>query len=122
MLRCRLAVVFGALLLATPSYAARCGGSFPAFVQSFSQEAASAGIQQDVISQALGGVQQDGGVLAFDRRQRYTFNKSFEQYVSTRVGPGRINGGKALLQRHAALLSRIEQKFGVPRHILVGFW
>ena len=38
MLRCRLAVFFGALLLATPSYAARCGGSFPAFVQSFSQE------------------------------------------------------------------------------------
>ncbi|KIU51805.1 MULTISPECIES: lytic murein transglycosylase [Bradyrhizobium] len=122
MLRCRLAVVFGALLLATPSYAARCGGSFPAFVQSFSQEAAAAGIQQDVISQALGGVQQDGGVLAFDRRQRYTFNKTFEQYVATRVGPGRINGGRAMLQRHAALLSKIEQQYGVPRQILVAIW
>ena len=122
MLRCRLAVVFGALLLATPSYAARCGGSFPAFVQSFSQEAASAGIQQDVISQALGGVQQDGGVLAFDRRQRYTFNKTFEQYVATRVGSGRINGGRAMLQRHAALLSKIEQQYGVPRQILVAIW
>jgi hypothetical protein len=32
-------------------------------------------------------------------------HKSFEQYVSTRVGPGRINGGRAMLQRHAALLS-----------------
>ncbi|MHC1946674.1 lytic murein transglycosylase [Bradyrhizobium sp. UFLA06-06] len=122
MLRCRLAVVFGALLLATPSYAARCGGNFPAFVQSFSQEAASAGIQQDVISAALGGVQQDGGVLAFDRRQRYTFNKTFEQYVATRVGPGRINGGRAMLQRHAALLSKIEQQYGVPRQILVAIW
>ncbi|MGY3440230.1 MULTISPECIES: lytic murein transglycosylase [unclassified Bradyrhizobium] len=122
MLRCRLAVVFGALLLATPSYAARCGGSFPAFVQAFSQEAAAAGIQQDVISQALGGVQQDGGVLAFDRRQRYTFNKTFEQYVATRVGSGRINGGRAMLQRHAALLSKIEQQYGVPRQILVAIW
>ena len=36
-------------------------------------------------------------VLNFDRRQRYTFNKTFEQYVSTRVGPGRINGGRAML-------------------------
>ncbi|MBA1739805.1 lytic murein transglycosylase, partial [Escherichia coli] len=80
------------------------------------------GIQQDVISQALGGVQQDGGVLAFDRRQRYTFNKTFEQYVATRVGPGRINGGRAMLQRHAALLSKIEQQYGVPRQILVAIW
>ncbi|KJC45153.1 lytic transglycosylase [Bradyrhizobium sp. LTSP885] len=122
MLRCRLAVLIGALLLATPSYAARCGGNFNTFVQSISQEAASAGISQDVISQALGGVTEDGSVLAFDRRQRYTFNKTFEQYVSTRVGPGRINGGRALLQRHAALLAKIEAQYGVPRQILVAIW
>ena len=61
-------------------------------------------------------------VLNFDRRQRYTFNKSFEQYVSTRVGAGRINGGRAMLQRHAALLSSIEARFGVPRQILVAIW
>src|ERR1700684_896573 len=58
----------------------------------------------------------------FDRRQRYTFNKSFEQYVSTRVGAGRINGGRAMLARHAALLSSIEAKFGVPPQILVAIW
>jgi lytic murein transglycosylase len=62
------------------------------------------------------------GVLSFDRRQRGTFNKTFEQYVSTRVGPGRINGGRAMLQRYAPLLSSIEQKFGVPRQILVAIW
>ncbi|WP_407148356.1 lytic murein transglycosylase [Bradyrhizobium sp. ORS 86] len=122
MLGLRLVVFFGALLLAAPSYAARCGGNFNSFIQSFSQDAAGAGISQDVISSALGGVQQDGGVLAFDRRQRYTFNKTFEQYVATRVGPGRINGGRALLQRHAALLARIEQQYGVPRQILVAIW
>ena len=27
-----------------------------------------------------------------------------------------------MLQRHAALLSRIEQQFGVPRQILVAIW
>ena len=116
------ASVFATLLLATPSYAARCGGDFNTFVAAMSQEARAGGISQGVISQALGGVQQDMGVLAFDRRQRGTFNKSFEQYVSTRVGAGRINAGRAMLQRHAALLSSIEQKFGVPRHILVAIW
>jgi lytic murein transglycosylase len=111
-----------ALTLATPSHAARCGGDFNSFVQNISADAAAAGVSQNVISAALGGVQQDATVLAFDRRQRGTFKKSFEQYVSTRVGPGRINGGRAMLQRHAALLSSIEVRYGVPRQILVAIW
>src|SRR2546423_14667437 len=104
----RTLVLLIPLILATPSYAARCGGEFNSFVASISQEAAAGGISQSVISQALGGVQQDGGVLAFDRRQRGTFNKSFEQYVSTRVGPGRINGGRATLPRPAGAVVCIQ--------------
>jgi lytic murein transglycosylase len=117
-----LAIFFGALTLATPALAARCGGDFNAFVASMSAEAQAAGISQGVISQAFAGVTQDAAVLNFDRRQRGTFNKSFEQYVSTRVGAGRINGGRAMLQRYAPLLASIEQKFGVPRQILVAIW
>jgi len=60
-------------------------------------------------------------MLNFDRRQRYTFNKSFEQYVSTRVGAGRINGGR----RDAAggmrrCLSSIEASSALPRQICGG--
>src|SRR4051812_19862879 len=117
-----LAIAFIACLAGGSAQAARCGGDFNSFVASMTAEAQAAGVSASVTSAALSGVQQDGAVLAFDRRQRYTFNKSFEQYVSTRVGPGRINGGKALLQRHAALLSRIEQQFGVPRQVLVAIW
>src|SRR5499433_709185 len=122
MLFFRLPLLLLALIFATPSFAARCGGDFNSFIASVSQDAQAAGVSASVTGAALGGVQQDGGVLAFDRRQRYTFQKSFEQYVATRVGPGRINGGRAMLQRHAALLSRIEQQFGVPRQILVAIW
>jgi lytic murein transglycosylase len=122
MSRPALAIAFIACLASGSAQAARCGGDFNSFVASMTAEAQGAGVSAGVTSAALSGVAQDGAVLAFDRRQRYTFNKSFEQYVSTRVGPGRINGGKALLQRHAALLSRIEQQFGVPRYILVAIW
>jgi lytic murein transglycosylase len=118
----RLVIPLIALTLATPSFAARCGGDFNTFVAAMSAEAQSAGISPSVVSSALGGVQQDPAVLSFDRRQRGTFNKTFEQYVSTRVGPGRINTGRAMLQRHAALLASIEQRFGVPRQILVAIW
>jgi lytic murein transglycosylase len=122
MHRFRLAICLTAFIASTPALAARCGGDFNAFVQNISTEAASAGVSQGVIAQALSGVQQDMGVLAFDRRQRGTFTKTFEQYVATRVGPGRINGARAMLQRHAALLSSIEAKYGVPRQILVAIW
>jgi lytic murein transglycosylase len=117
-----VAVFLAAFTLATPSHAARCGGDFGSFVQNISADAQAAGVSANVVSAALGGVTEDGAVLSFDRRQRYTFNKTFEQYVSTRVGPGRINGGRAMLQRHAALFSQIEARFGVPRQILVAIW
>lgn len=116
-------LAFGALMLAAaPAKAARCGGDFNSFVASFSNEAVQNGISQGVVSQAFAGVSDDPGVLAFDRRQRGTFNKSFEQYVSTRVGAGRINAGRAMLQRNGSLLSRIEKQYGVPPQILVAIW
>src|SRR6201984_769191 len=122
MRKLHLAIVLTTSLAVTPAFAIRCGGDFYGFVQNVSSEAVAAGVSQSVVSQALGGVTQDPAVLAFARRQRYTFNKTFEQYVSTRVGSGRINTGRGMLQRHAALLSQIEQKFGVPRQILVAIW
>jgi lytic murein transglycosylase len=118
----RFAVVLCTLILATPSLAARCGGDFNTFVAAMSAEAQAAGVSAGVTDAALSGVTQDMAVLNFDRRQRYTFNKSFEQYISTRVGAGRINGGRAMLLRHASLLSRIEARFGVPPQILVAIW
>jgi lytic murein transglycosylase len=118
----RFMFAIAAVLLSTPAWAAKCGGDFNAFVANMSAEAAAAGVSRGVIDQALSGVTQDMTVLNFDRRQRGTFNKTFEQYVATRVGPARINAGRAMLLRHASLLSRIEARFGVPREIVVAIW
>ena len=122
MLKLRLAVFLAAVLVTGAAQAARCGGDFNSFLASMSSDAQAAGVSSSVVSSAFAGLTEDGSVLAFDRRQRYTFNKTFEQYVSTRVGAVRINGGRAMLARHAALLARIEQRFGVPRQILVAIW
>ena len=116
------AAVFIAILLTAPAQAAKCGGDYNAFIAEFSREAASRGISQGVISAGLGNVTFDPAVLSFDRRQRGTFNKTFEQYAATRVGPARINRAKQMMQKHAALLSRIEQRFGVPPQIVVAIW
>jgi lytic murein transglycosylase len=108
---------------AIPSaFAAQCGGDFQTFLRTMAREAQAAGVSGAVAEQALAGLTPDQAVLAFDRRQRGTFRKTFEEYAATRVTAGRISGGKARLQRHAALLSRIQQQFGVPPNVIVAIW
>lgn len=116
-----LALLFG-LIAVTPAFAAQCGGDFNAFLAAMGREAQGQGVSRGVVDAAFAGVTQDGAVLAFDRRQRSTFQKSFEQYAATRVTKGRIATGQRMLARHAALLGRIEQRFGVPRELLVAIW
>ncbi len=114
--------VLGIALLATPAGAAQCGGNFNAFLAAMGREAQAAGISRAVINSAFAGVTQDRKVLAFDRRQRHTFRKTFEQYAATRVSSSRIKRGRQMLQRHAALLSRVERQFGVPPALIVAIW
>lgn len=108
--------------LATPVLAAQCGGNFNTFLNSMAREAQARGISQAVINSALNGVTRDQEVINFDHRQRGTFRKSFEEYVRTRVTAGRIAGAKKRLKQHAALLSRIEQRSGVPPRIILAIW
>ena len=122
MTRLPLAGLLCLSFLASPARAAQCGGDFNAFIAAFSREAAAAGVSRDTISTAFAGVTHDEAVLAFDRRQRSTFRKSFEDYLATRVTAGRIKRGAQMLQRHAALLGRIERQFGVPGPVIVAIW
>ena len=117
-----LAILFCALAFARPAASATCGGDFNAFLSGMAREAAAAGISRTVIDSAFAGLTPDGAVLVFDRRQRNTFRKSFEDYAATRVIPARINRARGLMQRHAALLARIERQFGVPATLLMAIW
>ena len=117
-----LAILFCTLFVAAPVSAATCGGDFNTFLTEMRRDAAAAGISQTVLNNALAGLTLDGSVLAFDRRQRGTFRKSFEAYAATRVVPARIKRAKLLMQRHAALLAGIERQFGVPATLLMAIW
>jgi lytic murein transglycosylase len=117
-----LAILFCTLSLAAPAGAAPCGGDFNAFLSAMGREAAAAGVSRSVIDSAFAGVTLDPAVMAFDRRQRGTFRKTFEEYAATRVIPARINRARGLMQRHAQLLQRIERQFGVPATLLMAIW
>jgi lytic murein transglycosylase len=122
MLTRAIAAVLLTLVFATPLSAAQCGGDFQGFLGAMAREAQGAGIPRGIADTAFAGVTLDPAVLAFDRRQRGTFRKTFEEYAATRVTGGRIKTGKVMLQRHAGLLSRVEQRSGVPPALIVAIW
>src|SRR5258708_17382542 len=122
MLLRSVAILCWPLDFAAHAGAATCGGDFQAFLAAMAREAAAAGVSRSVLESAFAGLMLDGAVLAFDRRQRGTFRKSFEEYAATRVIPARIKRAKQLMQRHAALLTRIERQFGVPARLLMAIW
>ena len=117
---------FTALLLmivfAPPSFAAKCGGDFSGFLAQMVRDAQAQGVRPDVAQNAFAGLTVDPNVLAFDRRQRGTFRKTFEEYVATRVGASRIKRGRDALARHAGILGRVEKQFGVPKELIVAIW
>jgi len=117
-----LKILFCTLFFAAPADAATCGGDFNTFLSAMTREAVAAGISWTVLDSAFAGLAPDSAVLAFDRRQRGTFRKSFEEYAATRVIPARVRRAKQLMQRHATLLARIERQFGVPATLLVAIW
>jgi lytic murein transglycosylase len=117
-----VALLFAGLFLAAPAKAAPCGGDFNAFLAAMARDAAAVGVSRGVIDTAFAGLTLDPAVLAFDRRQRGTFRKSFEEYAATRVTAPRLKRARALMARHAALLARIERQFGVPSTLLMAIW
>jgi lytic murein transglycosylase len=119
VLGCLLAL---AVPFATPASAAQCGGDFDTFLAAMGREAQGAGVSRAVIDQAFAGVTADPAVLSFDRRQRYTFKKTFEEYAATRIVPARVKRAKTLMQKHAALLGRVERQYGVPKELLMAIW
>lgn len=107
---------------AAPAQAAQCGGDFRSFIAEFSREAQAAGVSGRTIATAFSGITHDPAVMAFDRRQRGTFQKSFEAYAASRVTPARVQRARTMLSRHRDLFARIESRFGVPHELIAAIW
>ncbi|MGD9544413.1 MAG: lytic transglycosylase domain-containing protein [Methylocystis sp.] len=111
-------------LCAAAVQAASCGSSaagFGAWLDEFKHAALAQGVSQRTLDAALAGVAYDNKVIGRDRAQG-VFRLSFDKFSSRLVTPRRLSKGRALLQRHAALLQRIEARYGVPGSVLVAIW
>jgi membrane-bound lytic murein transglycosylase B len=94
---------------------------FDSWLAAFRQDAAAQGISAATLDSALTGVIPDERVIELDRRQP-EFLQTFLTYLERRTTPRQIERGQALLVTHAALLDEIEQKYGIPKAVLVAFW
>lgn len=118
-----LALAGAGALAAGAASAATCKdpAGFGKWLDDIRQEARAQGISAEAVRLGLSGASLDSGVLKRDRGQR-VFKQTYEQFSARMISPYRVRMGREMLRRHAALLSRIEDEFGVPGEMVVALW
>lgn len=111
-------------MLAAPAAAAPCGdgpAGFNAWLADIKAEAVRAGVSPATVERALNGVSYSRRVIGFDRNQK-SFKLSFEDFWRRRVSRSMIDRGRHFLADDAALIERLESRYGVPGPVLVAIW
>ncbi|UIJ73048.1 lytic murein transglycosylase [Aurantimonas sp. HBX-1] len=111
------------MLLAGTSLAAaqQCGGDFGQFLEGVRTEALAKGLSPAAVDTAIANMRQDPKVLAADRAQG-VFAQDWEQFATRMVNGYRLSQGKANLDKHAGVLSRVLDETGVPGPVIAAFW
>ncbi|HNV89288.1 MAG TPA: lytic murein transglycosylase [Methylotenera sp.] len=94
---------------------------FYAWLNELKAEAKADSISPKTIKSTFKNAKYLPQVIVLDRAQP-EFISPFLSYIDRRVTPDKIAQGRAMLQQHETLLSRIETQYGVPKQILVAFW
>ncbi|HEX7108829.1 MAG TPA: lytic murein transglycosylase [Aestuariivirga sp.] len=116
--------LIASLIIATPMLtgAAHADVKFEAFIQSLWPKVKAAGISRSLFDAAFAGITDpDPAVLKLASTQP-EFTSTTSAYLAKAVTPIRIDTGQQMKGSDAALLSAIEKKYGVDRHILLGIW
>ncbi|GAB1480518.1 lytic murein transglycosylase [Paracoccaceae bacterium] len=94
---------------------------FDAWVASFRDRAAGRGIAPSVLDQALRNAGFLPGVVERDRNQT-EFTRTIEDYLSIAASDERVSMGRQMLGRYGSVLSAVESRYGVDRHIVAAVW
>jgi len=85
-------------------------------------DARTHGIREATLTQALADIHAPNAAIlkAYNNQPEYTL--TLATYLKRVVDPQRIAEGKRLAKKHAPLLQALEERFSVPRHVLLAFW
>lgn len=84
-------------------------------------EALTRGISAELFDDVTKGVVPAEEVLERDRHQP-EFRLTFDRYLERAVTDVRVERGRELLNKHAALLREVHEHYGVQPRFLVAFW
>ena len=112
--------------IARPSTAAEAGVStghagFDQWIGGFRGRALEEGVAPDVYDAAMASVRYNATVVRNDRNQA-EFSSQIWDYLDNVVSPPRMRMGREMLRRHADVLGRIEERYGVDRKVVVAVW
>lgn len=108
----------GLVLWAAPAFADE---SFSEWLKGFRAKAASQGISDQTLNEALTGLSPDPDILEAQENQA-EFVKPIWEYLRTAVSQTRVNRGRARLKQYASKFAAIETKYGVDRHYIAAIW
>lgn len=83
--------------------------------------AAARGISRQSFDRYASGLEPDVKIMDFVDAQP-EFTKAFWDYIDILVTEERIAKGREMLSAHAAAFQRMEQAYGVDRHIVTAIW
>ncbi|HSP32062.1 MAG TPA: lytic murein transglycosylase, partial [Halomonas sp.] len=95
--------------------------NFQQWLDDFRQHAASQGISEATLSEALDGVRYRERVIELDGYQP-EFVRAIWEYLDTAVSSTRIDTGREKFADHEDTALQMQQRFGVPAEIIVAIW
>jgi len=116
-------LIFGAI----PAFLLAAGPSEPAYadfnscVKSFWPSAKKAGVSWETFEKATAGIALDKEVIESANYQP-EYKKPVGEYVDRAISPKRLAKGKEKFIEYGPLLSQIEAKYGVDKHIVLAIW
>jgi membrane-bound lytic murein transglycosylase B len=101
---------------------ANANPKFEAFIETLWPRVKAAGISRDLFNKAFAGITEpDQQVLELARKQP-EFTSTTSAYLAKAVTPIRIETGQTEKSSESELLTAIEKKYSVDRHILLAIW
>ena len=90
-------------------------------VENVKKQAKNQNISQSVIDETLNSASFIPSIIKSDKNQS-EFTLTLEQYLSRTVNNTRIANGRKKKSEYPTLLSRVENKYGVPPYVILAFW
>lgn len=119
----RMAAFAAAFLWVAPALAASCHKepNFAAWLDGVRKEAASLGLSQHAINEALDNVRFDPEIVRKDHAQG-VFTQNFLEFSDRMVSGYRLTKGAQMMAKYRNTFAAIEKDYGVPAPVLTAYW